>query len=191
MPDREGCQVWFQREQIYSPLGPMVHPSTRLARNSFKQRNHVFSCCFIVVVSLLVNNLQSFNSFLAWVIIRVVCSKERSTNHKDLQAFQCWEILWTLVGEFPTPRPSRDTHTHTHTHIYIYIYNTIYPECFTKRYTRRYLKSSTTRSMHNRDLRVSLLIWFKAKCSLYIRKLPSVCTISCKPDYSNCLKFIH
>ena len=50
-----------------------MHPNTGLVRNSFKQINHVFSCYFIVVMTLLVINFQCFSSFLAWVIIRVVC----------------------------------------------------------------------------------------------------------------------
>ena len=72
----EGDSKLDFRENRLIPLGTLVYPSTRLARNSFKQRDHVFSCCFIMVMNLLVINLQC-NSFIAWVIIRVVCLAQK------------------------------------------------------------------------------------------------------------------
>ena len=52
--------------------------SQHQACQKFIQWNHLFSCCFIVVVNHLAINLQCFNSFLAWVIIRVVCPAQKN-----------------------------------------------------------------------------------------------------------------
>ena len=44
-------QAKVSRSKDLYPLGTEMHPSTRLARNLYKWGNHVFSCCFTVVVS--------------------------------------------------------------------------------------------------------------------------------------------
>ena len=51
MHEREGFQVKISKSKDLYPLGMEVHPSTRLARNFYKWENHVFSYCFIMVMS--------------------------------------------------------------------------------------------------------------------------------------------
>ena len=99
-----------------------MHPSTRFARNLFKQRNHVFSCCFIVVVSLLVINLQWFNSFVAWVIIRVVCPPQIKgvSSNRASRPFSA-DRDFADTGQGVLNPPSIQWHIYIYIYIYIYI----------------------------------------------------------------------